>query len=455
MQTASFYLAPIDEKPLWLKHVIDSRKSKSGVKLLSAILLYGYRNQLPLIDLCSTRHDINNRVDNYLNLATGDWIMNSCTVPKIVTISKDLLDVINSIKGDTWIYGDGSNKTNNLVIAFKTLYGISYLEAWRQLKPEVKVKVKVEPEVEVAPEVKVEVVVKVEPEPIEEPVSSGTVRSQFYDWEYFNNEPSDKIHIKRVKALMDNTFSKSDVFYHSLIDCQEGITKVKSVISQHKSLNTQVNILNSLCKFLERTMATHYNDFTLLKDQISLQLKQHNAARSILDYQDILAKLESVHSKTEHRDLQIMVKLLQCISNYTEMNVGACRFSDVANTRLVDDGDHHFLDLENRVWHLRKNHTKNKTDRTAKVSDEFAEFIMSLNLESDKPLICPSGKTDGISKRFLKQVGVNYTDARASYVTYLDSVCDDVETIRLICANQGHKLSTALESYRRVTPRWW
>jgi hypothetical protein len=144
-----------------------------------------------------------------------------------------------------------------------------------------------------------------------------------------------------------------------------------------------------------------------------------------------------------------MTKLLLCIADFDKMNVGACRFSDIANTRLVDDGDMHYLDLQNRVWHLRKNHTKNKTDRTAKVSDEFADFIKSLNLESDKPLICPSGKTDGISKRFLKNVKVNYTDARASYVTYLDSVCDDVETISTICKNQGHKLSTALESYRR------
>jgi hypothetical protein len=451
MQSASFDIAPIDEKPLWLAHVINSKKCKFGVKLLSAILLYEDRNNLPLVDVCRTRHDTNNGVDNYLDLNTGIWLMNTCTIPKTVTISKELLSIINSGKGDTWVYGDGTNKTNNLVIAFKTLFGVSYLEVNRQLNPKLKPKVKAEPEVE--PEVEVEVEVKVEP--VIKLESKSTVRSSSYEWEYFDKEPSDKIHIKRVKALMDNTFSKSDVFYHSLIDCQEGITKVKDYIANMSSLNTQVNVLNSLCKFLERTMASHYNDFTLLKDQISLELKQHNAARSILDYQDILAKLESVHSKTEKRDLQIMTKLLQCISNYTEMNVGALRFSDVANTRLVDDGDHHFLDLENRVWVLRKNHTKNKTDRTARISDEFADFITSLNLESDKPLICPSGKTDGISKRFLKQVGVNYTDARASYVTYLDSVCDDVETIRLICANQGHKLSTALESYRRATLHWW
>lgn len=439
MISASFDIAQIDEKPAWLKHVINSQKCKYGVKLLSAILLYEDRNNLPLVDVCRTRYDTNNRVDNYLNLATGEWIMNSCAIPKVVTVCKELLDVINSGKGEIWVYGDGSNKTNNLVIAFKTLYGISYLDACRQLKPKPKPKVKAEPEPEI--EVKVEAVVKVE--------SKSTVRSQVYDWSYFDREPSDAIHIKRIKSLMEQAFSKSDVFPHSLVDCPEGITKVMSTINQYNSLNTQLNVMNSLCKFLERTMASHYNDFTLLKDQISLQLKQQNSERSIFNYRDILGKLKSVHSQTENIDLKIMTKLLLCITDFDKTTCGALRFSDVANTRLVDDGDHHFLDLHNRVWILRKNHTKNKTDRLARVSDEFAEFITSLNLESDKPLICPSGTTDGLSKRFKKQVGVNYTDARASFVTYLDSVCDDVEIISSICKNQGHKLSTALESYRR------
>jgi len=451
MQSTSFDLASANEKPLWLKHVIESPKSKYGMKLLAAILLYEDRNNLPLVDVCRTRHDTNNGVDNYLDLITGIWLMNTCTIPKTITISKELLSIINSGKGETWIFGNGSNKTNNLVIAFKTLFGVSYLEVNRQLNPKLKPKVKAEPVVE--PEVEVEVEVKVEP--VIKLESKSTVRSSSYEWEYFDREPSDKIHIKRVKALMVALTEKSEVFYHSLIDCQEGITKVKDYIANMSSLNTQVNILNSLCKFLERTMATHYNDFTLLKDQISLQLKQHNAERSIFNYRDILAKLESVCEQTDNIDLKVITKLLLCISDFQNITCGALRFSDVANTRLADDGEHHFLDLQNRVWVLRKNHTKNRQDRTAKVSDEFADFITSLNLDPNSPLICTNGKTDSVSKRFLKQVGINYTDARSSYVTHLDSVCDDVETIRLICANQGHKLATALSSYRRATPRWW
>jgi hypothetical protein len=144
MQSVSFDLAPIDEKTLWLAHVINSKKSKFGVKLLSAILLYEDRNNLPLVDVCRTRHDINNGVDNYLDFNTGIWMMNTCTIPKTITISKELLSIINSGKGDTWIYGDGTNKTNNLVIAFKTLFGVSYLEVNRQLNPKLKPKVKAE-----------------------------------------------------------------------------------------------------------------------------------------------------------------------------------------------------------------------------------------------------------------------------------------------------------------------
>ena len=439
MISASFDIAQIDEKPAWLKHVINSPKCKYGVKLLSAILLYEDRNNLPLVDVCRTRYDTNNRVDNYLNLATGEWIMNSCAIPKVVTVCKELLDVINLGKGDTWVYGDGTNKTNNLVIAFKTLYGLSYLEVCRQLKPKVKPEPKPEPEPEI--EVKVEPVVKVE--------SKSTVRSQVYDWSYFDREPSDVIHIKRVKSLMEQAFSKSDVFPHSLVDCPEGITKVMLTIKKYNSLNTQLNVINSLCKFLERTMATYYSNFTLIRDEISLDLKKINSERSIFNYQDILAKLESVCSQTDNRDLKVMTKLLLCIADFQNITCGALRYSDVANTRLTDDGEHHFLDLHNRVWILRKNHTKNKTDRLARVSDEWCSFINGLKFEPNEPLICPSGTTDGLSKRFKKQVGINYTDARSSYVTYLDSVCDDVEMIEIICTNQGHKLQTALESYRR------
>jgi hypothetical protein len=446
MQSVNFEEAPAKEKPLWLKHVIDSQKSKAGVKLLAAILLYEDRNNLPLVDVCRTRHDINNGVDNYLDFNTGIWMMNTCTIPKTITISKELLSIINSGKGDTWIYGDGTNKTNNLVIAFKTLFGVSYLEVNRQLNPKLKPKVKAEVKREVEPEVAVEPIA----EPVASQVSAGTVRASSYNWEYFDKGKSDKIHIHRIKALMFALVGDDQRFYHSIVDCDEGLIKVKCIIDKMSSLNTQANTTNSLCKFLELAMSSHYMQYSMLKDQISLQLKEHNAMRSVIPYTEITQRLDSAMKNNQVAwDVKIMVKLLQCISNYTEMTCGALRFSDVANTRLTDNGDHHFLDLQNRVWHLRKNHTKNKTDRTAIISDEFADFITSLNLESDKPLICPNGKTDGISKRFLKNVGVNYTDARASYVTYLDSVCDDVETISTICKNQGHKLQTALESYRR------
>jgi len=153
-----------------------------------------------------------------------------------------------------------------------------------------------------------------------------------------------------------------------------------------------------------------------------------------------------------------MCKLLSCIVDYENMDVGALRFSDVVNTRLKDDGEYHYLDLNERKWFLRQGHTKNKQDRVANISEEFSRYLKDLNLNlklkltDNEPLICKTtGKTDGISKEFKKHVKLNFSSVRASYVTYLDANCDDVEVIQRICRNQGHKLTTALESYRRGT----
>jgi hypothetical protein len=251
---------------------------------------------------------------------------------------------------------------------------------------------------------------------------------------------------------MEKVCGNTEVFNHSEIDSEEGLASVKNHLESMASLNTQLNYLNSLCKFLELTMAKHYTDYTLLRDQISLKLHQQNADREVTPYMDIAPKLQAaILNGSASRDLKIMCNLLLSIKDFNETNVGALRFSDLVNTRLEDDNDHHYLYLQTRIWTLRSAHTKNKQDRIAKVSVGFAEYIAGLNLDTTQGLICGStGKTHGISKEFLKHIGVNFTDVRASYVTYLDAVCEDVELIRTICNNQGHKLTTALESYRRT-----
>jgi hypothetical protein len=451
-----------------LDYAIKSIKVNYHIKLMCAILLYGYHKKLRLVDVCATRHDTDNGNEHYLDTVTGLWTLynRSNALPVKIKICQELLDVINNGKGTMWVTGNKISATNSISMLFKHMFKHSYLSVAKALHPgdsdtsdnDETTKESVE-EVAVAETVnvdeaetvtetratdKVKITIKVKP--------SANVRSTQYEWSYFRREKADDIHIQRLQQLMDMITTDHEYFYHSLIDTVNGASIVEEKLKGIKSINTQVNYCNSLCKFLELTMARHYSDFTLLRDKLNLVLHQHNATRSVIPYDEIVPRLQNVlTSSRASKDLKIMAMLLISIKDYEIMNTGALRLSDVMNTRLIDDGEHHYLDLESKSWLLRDGYTKNKQTRSAVISDSFKEYIENLEINTDDvPLICSSGKTTNLSKEFQKYVGINFSSVRASYVTYLDSVCDNVETIKKICNNQGHKLATALESYRRL-----
>ena len=449
-----------------LEYSIKSDKVNYHIQLMSAILLYGYRKKLRLVDVCATRHDVDNGKDHYLDTTTGIWTLYNKfnTLPVKININQELLSLINKGKGTVWVTGNKIVSTNSISMLFKQMFKTSYISVAKMLDPSasdessdetsvhtetptaqipISVPEIAPPEQVVAPiQDKIKITLKAKP--------SATVRIAQYEWSYFRREKADDIHIQRVQQLMDMITSDHEYFYHSLVDTPQGASLIEEKLKGIKSLNSQVNYCNSLCKFLELTMARHYSDFTLLRDKLNLALHQQNASRSVTSYDEIVPRLQHVLTSKTSADLKIMAMLLISIQQYEYMNTGALRFSDVMNTRLTDDGEHHYLDLENKAWLLRDGYTKNKQTRSAVISDTFRDYILSMNMNKDLPLICISGKTTNLSKEFQKYIGINFSSVRASYVTYLDSVCDNVETIKQICNNQGHKLTTALESYRRL-----
>ena len=480
-----------------LLYAINGTKVHYNIKLLASILFYGYRKQLRLVDVCSTRHDINNGTDHYLDTTTGVWTLynKTNTLPVKITICPELLDLINQNKGPVWVTGGSGNKvtTNSLSVMFKHMFKYPYISVAKMINPSdtdssveespapieeitqspptVDVDVDVVDVVDVVDivdggfQIKSENTVPIPPQetllstPTEKvkitvkPKNEKNVRSPRYEWSYFRRQSADDIHIQRVQQLMDMIAHNHEYFYHDLVDTEQGVTLVEAKLKNITSINTQMNYCNSLCKFLELTLAKHYSDYTLLRDKIALALHQHNANRTVTPYEDIIPRLQYILTSSASTDLKIMSMLLISIQDYTQMNTGALRFSDVTNTRLTDDGEHHYLDLQSKTWLLRQGFTKNKQTRTATISDSFKEYILSLKIDNTSGLICRSGKTHNLSKEFHKCIGVNFSAVRASYVTFLDGACDDVETIKQICNNQGHKLTTALESYRRqLTP---
>lgn len=276
------------------------------------------------------------------------------------------------------------------------------------------------------------------------------VRLETYDWAYFLKEPADEVHVSRVKTISKGMNLPQDMFYHGVIDSDEGLKTFKTFIDTVENANTKVNLLNSLCKFLEVTLARNYTNYTFLKSQLKLDLSAKNSEKASIDFLSLTlqdrfqACLGDPHTS---QDLKIVCLLLSEIKNLQEMTTGALRFSDLAKTLLTRQDKYNYLDLNGGVWYLNAECTKNKRDRVAKVSDRFVKVMRTFKI--DNGLICKTGKTDQISRSFKGYIGVNFIDVRAAYVTYLDQTCKDSGLIREICENQGHKLSTALEDYRR------
>jgi hypothetical protein len=478
-----------------LRFAIESPKTHFHIKILAALILYGYVKQVKLVDLIQTRHDIDNGSDNFLDIQNARLIIRrSDTLP--ITLRHEFIDIIRTGMGDTWITGDAPADLIAISKRFKKMFQYSYSTVAKMLNqtesddssdeespPEITeadVPIgqcsseeaggssvvtggsSVHPASSELPPATTEIPTTTSEPPATEqempPIKKlkislklkSNIRSPHYEWTYFRRQDADDIHIKRVQQLMDMITTDHMYFYHNLIDTPTGADLIKEKLSTVQSLNTQVNYCNSLCKFLELTMARHYSDFTHLRDVLTLDLHRQNAARSVKPYNEIVPALQKCISLKTSVDLKIMATLLLSIQNFSDMNTGALRPSDVMNTRLIDDGKHHFLDLLSKTWTLREAFTKNKQTRSAVISDEFRDYLLTLrDTIGTLPLICRSGKTTNLSKEFKKHIGINFSEARASYVTFLDSVCDDVETIKHICNNQGHKLTTALESYRR------
>lgn len=475
-----------------LLYAINAKNVHYHIKLMAALLLYRKRGNvnINLIDICATRHDENNGVDHYLDLHTG-MLSKANTMP--IKISDELLRIIKEADFPVWVVGQHKLvSTAGMSLMFKQMFKHSYkavmmqgLNANSDTVDEEPTTGEPEPvELVESASVHEPAVAISEPEPVEPAVSisepelkpkpkitliakpkqkvsikmkpkeSGVrnVRLAEYEWDYFRHEAADEIHIKRLQQLMEKLVNKYDRFYHEAVDSPKGVDKVKAIIEEYESLNTQKNIVNSLCKFLEKTMARHYTDFTQMRDQIGLLVSKHNSDRSVVSYESLIPIFQNLlNSPAVSQDLKIMAKLLLCIVDYEHMDVGALRFSDLVNTRLTDDREYHYLDLNACKWHLREGHTKNKQNRIGNISTEFRDFILALKLNPTNGLICHStGKTSGISKEFKKYMDLNFSSVRASYVTYLDATCSDVDVIQLICRNQGHKLTTALESYRRA-----
>ena len=484
-----------------LKAHASNKKTLPGVRVLSAILASEDKDLISLNLKITTLYEISNDVskENHINLFKNTLQIKNVNYPLpafFIDNVKDIVEKSNLLCPDSNgnMYKSPTNASKNISFAFSELFKITYLKLHQlilnslelqdssltseadyqdisdqlplesiqiksdldlpqesiQIKsdldlPQIKSDLDLPQETSIS-DIKIKPLIKFKLK-FKTPVNNK--RSDEYEWSFFNKDKADEIHISRVKNIMMLMLQKNDKFYHSEIDSIKGIEYFKKCMIAIENLNSKVNHCNSLCKFLELTLATHYSDYTIIRDTHKLELSVQNSTRDVINYTSLLTKFTSVQSNLLcSTDLKIICLLLSEIINIDAMTTGALRFSDLAKTHTIDDNESNFLDLTNHKWYLREVNTKNKKSRVADVSKEFVAGILKLH-NGIGPLICKNGKTDKISREFTKHIDVNFSDVRSSYVTYLDLKCNDIDLINLICINQGHKVSTALENYRR------
>lgn len=128
------------------------------------------------------------------------------------------------------------------------------------------------------------------------------------------------------------------------------------------------------------------------------------------------------------------------------------RLNEIVNTSVnPHQTDCNFLDLKTNTWYIKRKHSKTRTDREFKVSDEFVKELLPL-IHSNGRLVCRrhGAPYKGIlSLKHIDLFGLKVTETRNSYETWNhgreDVSTDDKNAISINVL--GHCPETALAHY--------
>ena len=158
-------------------------------------------------------------------------------------------------------------------------------------------------------------------------------------------------HFKDEKGYAKNTIINYATVLLVLANYFDGTPKLV------RSLNAEVHNLQNETK----NEGTHIKPF-----EMTLEAKE-----------EILKRVELANYK--HPQSKYNMKILAVIHT---SGLSGLRFDDVVKTKTVDDPEWHYLDLENAMWHIRPQKTKNNRKREFAVPDDV---IRAVKLYSQGP----------------------------------------------------------------------
>jgi hypothetical protein len=221
--------------------------------------------------------------------------------------------------------------------------------------------------------------------------------------------------IKTVQSMIG--INDPDIFRADLFSESGMAAKIDHLLLEAGyEMSTRCNMLTAVSKFVgivsPSKKLTEYRDII---NRYDIELKEHTAKRKAADDHDIVA-IHRTLEKIASSDKGVLpgVRVLASLLRYGNHDmITKIKLSTIPQTYTTDDQTNHFLDVSNKVWHLRKNGVSIKQ---ISVPDAFFVPISDL-LETYDCLatvsgVCyPDAQAGGqsISNAFSKMMGMTYT----------------------------------------------
>ncbi len=293
-----------------------------------------------------------------------------------------------------------------------------------------------------------------------------TLKKHIKPWEFYD-DPNVKVnsntkHLGCVQRMNSALGFPTDRFFFKRFDSQETYDKVVQFlygehIDRHKKTFTfsdesRRSYINALLKFLGQTP----NDFSMaiytkymnLGYSIKKEVEQNRPEKEYIDFAEIQKKLQAVISNPKN------VNAIRVICLFLKHNIGAFRPSDLQNTRMVETNDYSYLDIDNKVWHIKGNCTKNGQARTIDLPSEFISELTAVLPEQSVHLLLDKGLNpylilSSLSGIIERQLGYTFNGIRSAYVQRIHSSCNSVTSAQASATDMGHSIRTAAVSYNK------
>lgn len=424
-----------------------------GLRVLATLLLNNMLFSMKAIIGTATQKAIDT---DYVDVVREQWCTYSVArVVKKTPLEPQVAEVVRDVAGEKWLLElDGRQKYQTIQYLSK-LFSVVIPCGYREMRNYMIRQNKTEPERIVLPRKTGPIVIlrsarMVDPMKLIEKLQQERVLS--------GKLPLSQITVDKyafnVIALQECVFGKHSKLVIERFLMRDASAKVEQFLATMK-LRTASALITALSRLLEVCPTVTPMEHVIYFD-IAMSYKRQCSELTVRElpiFDEILSEIIRIK---DHSKIPMSVKILFLMIihsvNHGEEDIGVLRISDLIHTKMGEDEEYSYMDLERRIWHIRSGYTKNKQERELTIPQEFVDDLKKVWGATVPEWLLT--KADGtkyeetavLSKQFRYRVRCNPKDIRASYAKHLHNG-GNMEKCKEMAKKMGHHYSTVLTDY--------